>query len=78
MWVASARSVKVPFLIVHGEADEAVAFTEAEALQKSAAHSKLLRVEGGSHTFGAKHPHSGPLPAQAVMVVNETISFFLG
>jgi len=55
---AAATRIRVPWLIVHGTADESVRFTEAEVLKAASRRRKtrLLSVEGGGHTFGATHP----------------------
>ena len=75
--LAAARKLRIPFMIVHGSADEAVEAREAEKLHAAARHSRLFIVEGGSHTFGGKHPYKQKqLHAQAELVVRETISFF--
>lgn len=66
----------IPFLIVHGTADEAVPFHDAEDLLKSAKHAKILKVENADHTFGARHPFDGNLNEQAKEVIESTISFF--
>jgi uncharacterized protein len=57
---AAAARVQVPWLIVHGEADETVKSDEARALFDMAGESaELLLVEGADHTFGARHPYAG-------------------
>jgi len=67
----------VPFLIVHGTADEAVAFHDAEDLLKSAKHARLFTIEGGDHTFGIKHPFNATtFPPMAEEVIEKTIAFF--
>jgi fermentation-respiration switch protein FrsA (DUF1100 family) len=69
--------LRIPFLIVHGTQDEAVPFHEAERLLQQAVKGELLRIEGGDHTFGVKHPFAGPpLPEQAETVIRRTIRFF--
>jgi len=74
----AARSLEIPFLIIHGNNDEAVAATEAENLRKVAQHGELLIVDGGDHTFGVKHPFmEDQLPSNAELVVFRTIRFFL-
>lgn len=72
----AAKDLKIPYLIIHGDNDEAVNVAEAHNLHKSARQSKLLIPERADHTFGVKHPHSGPLPAQARQVVDATLDFF--
>jgi pimeloyl-ACP methyl ester carboxylesterase len=77
--LAAARKLQIPFLIVHGDADEAVPFAEAEALHRSAPSSHLLRIEKGTHTFGGKHPWSKKeLPEEVKKVAKATIEFFAG
>jgi len=73
----AAKKLKIPFMIIHGDKDEAVPVHEAEALHKSAKHSKLFIVEGGTHTFGVKHPFTNNnLPHNAELVIEKTIEFF--
>lgn len=52
----AAKLLSVPLLILHGDQDESVPFSHAEALYELVPHSILIKVEGGNHTFGAKHP----------------------
>lgn len=61
--LASAAGLRIPYAIVHGDADEAVPFSDAEALAAAAGDvATLTRVEGGSHVFGARHPFEGSNP----------------
>ncbi len=54
---AAAANARVPTLLVHGTADESVAFAEAEVLaQAGSEHVRLEAVAGAGHTFGARHP----------------------
>lgn len=56
-----AASIEIPWLIVHGEADETVPVSEGRELFSAAGPSaELCLVEGGSHTYGATHPYDGP------------------
>jgi dienelactone hydrolase len=57
----AATSVGIPWLIVHGEADEAVAVGDGERLHRAArqATTRFERIPGGSHTLGARHPWAG-------------------
>lgn len=61
---AAARRIAVPWLIVHGSADEAVSPAEAERLVAAAppATTRFLPVAGAGHTFGAAHPWQGATP----------------
>jgi dienelactone hydrolase len=55
---AAATRIRIPWLIVHGTADESVPFSEAEVLKTASRRkqTRLLPIEGGGHTFGATHP----------------------
>ncbi len=74
---AAAARIAVPWLIVHGSDDEAVALLEGERLAAAAskALSRFLVVEGAGHTFGAAHPWQGPTP-ELERVLDATLSFF--
>lgn len=59
--IAAAGRVRVPWLIVHGRADETVPVSEAERLLEASGSplAALRLVEGAGHTFGARHPWAG-------------------
>lgn len=61
---AAAERIRVPWLLIHGSADESVPFAEAELLRQagSGGSPKLLRVAQGGHTFGAVHPWQSSTP----------------
>jgi pimeloyl-ACP methyl ester carboxylesterase len=60
---SAAASIRIPWLVVHGRADESVRFAEAETLVAgSGGTARLLEVAGGGHTFGAAHPWRGSTP----------------
>lgn len=62
----AASRVTVPWLLVHGEHDEAVPMREGELLAASARPptSRFERIDGpdAGHTFGARHPWAGATP----------------
>lgn len=76
---AAARRIAVPWLIVHGTDDEAVALIEGERLAAAgpAATTRFVAVPHAGHTFGAAHPWRGPA-ADTERVMDETLSFFSG
>jgi dienelactone hydrolase len=76
--LAAARQVIVPWLIVHGAADESVPKEEAARLARASGspRTELLEVPGAGHTFGARHPWAGS-PPELEVVVSHT-SQFLG
>jgi len=61
--LAAAGRIERPWLIVHGEQDESVPALDAMKLSEAAgSQTQLQIVEGGSHTFGARHPWAGGTP----------------
>ena len=72
----SARSA--PLLLIHGDADEAVPFRQAElmvnAAQLAGAEVKLIRVPGGIHDFAgdlSKHPEWPDVLGESVRWFNQ-------
>jgi uncharacterized protein len=75
--LSAARSLTIPFLIIHGDDDEAVPVTESHELNQACRHSVITLVPRGGHTFGVSHPFTGKaLPGAADRVIRETIAFF--
>ena len=76
--VAAAPRVTASWLIVQGSVDEAVKVREAQQLLAAAdaGRSRLLLVEGGSHTLGARHPWVGPTP-QFDVAMDATVDWFV-
>jgi len=73
---AAARQIRVPWLIIHGDADETVPVKEADVLSElSPGRSTLWKVEGGNHTFGATHPLAEAAPTLS-LVTRGTVAFF--
>ena len=58
--LAARARLKVPWLLVHGSADETVPVLEGERLHAAATRSQMHVVPGGDHAFGARHPWAGP------------------
>ena len=74
---SAAARIRVPWLIVHGRADESVRFAEAEALAASSkGTAQLLEVQEGSHTFGAAHPWRGTTPGLE-LVFDATVNWLV-
>jgi fermentation-respiration switch protein FrsA (DUF1100 family) len=73
---AAARRLRIPWLIAHGDADEAVPVDNARTLFAAAGdRAELLLVEGAGHTFGAAHPYAGATP-ELRTVTDVTLSWF--
>jgi pimeloyl-ACP methyl ester carboxylesterase len=49
------EKIKVPTLVMHGSADELVAFSHAKLLARSVPNARLVKVKGGGHMFFATH-----------------------
>jgi alpha-beta hydrolase superfamily lysophospholipase len=73
---AAAAKIRVPWLIVHGTADETVPSSEAERLHALSPVSTLRLIDGANHGFDAKHP-LGEVPPVLEKVVLETVKFFV-
>jgi len=74
--LAAAETRRAPWLIVHGEEDESVPIGEAHRLAgRAAGTTELLVVPGANHTFGSRHPFTGPTP-QLIQALNATQRWF--
>jgi dienelactone hydrolase len=76
--VAAAPRVAAPWLIVQGSVDEAVKMREARQLLDAAdaGRTRLLVIEGGSHTLGVRHPWAGSTP-QFDTAMEATVDWFV-
>jgi pimeloyl-ACP methyl ester carboxylesterase len=73
----AAKNLTIPYLIIHGTADEAVNAIEAHQIKEWSSPSELLLINRAGHTFGAKHPFTdNELPIAAQQVIDHTINFF--
>lgn len=71
----AASRLAIPWLILHGAADEAVPVAEADQLHRASNGRAVLQiVEQTGHTFGAVHPFAGITPALET-VVQTTVAF---
>lgn len=73
----AARTLERPWLLVHGTADQTVPVAEAKSLAAlmRGPSQRVLYLENADHTFGAKHPWSGPTP-DIERLFGETAAFF--
>ena len=73
----AACKIAVPWLIAHGENDEAVDLENAQRLAKWSGNAKIITIPGGTHTFGASHPRQDDkMPDTLKILVSKTIEFF--
>ncbi len=75
----SAKMLEIPLLIIHGDQDESVNISHAEFLYNLVQHSIFIKVEGGNHTFGAKHPFDPETDGSEMLdeLLENTFEFFL-
>lgn len=73
----AVQALSKPLCIVHGDADEAVPVEDAQAIFAWAEQTRaaLHVIQGGNHTFGARHPWVGSTP-QLETVLDHTLSFY--
>jgi uncharacterized protein len=73
----AVSQLTIPYLTVHGTTDESVAVDAARRLHSYAktSQAELALVEGGTHTFGTKHPFEGSTPALD-QAINATVAWF--
>lgn len=76
----AASEIDVPWLLVHGTADESVPLDDAHRLYAAAggsdaSHVELAMLEGGNHVFGGGHPLGEP-PEMLRTLVARTADFF--
>lgn len=74
--VASAKQINIPWLIIHGDDDVNVPFEEAELLANAQPNSRLVKIEGANHVYGASHPYEkDTLPLQLFQVAEKSLKF---
>lgn len=70
----AAEKLEIPALIVHGDNDESVAVSEANEIydKLDGFGNEMEIIEGGTHTFGIRHPVEGISPEfETVMDLTE-------
>ncbi len=71
------KNLKIPFLAVHGTADETVPVEAAHQMKAWNPGIELFLVDGADHSFGATHPFEGEnLPPHTKIIADKTIGFF--
>jgi dipeptidyl aminopeptidase/acylaminoacyl peptidase len=74
---AAAEKIETPALVIHGQEDESVPVAESQIIfnHLASASKELMIIEGGSHTFGARHPMES-MPEELETVFDLTESWF--
>jgi alpha-beta hydrolase superfamily lysophospholipase len=72
----AAASIKVPWLILHGDDDVNVPFSVAQQLAQVQVNARLQKIQGANHVFGASHPYTATtLPPHLQEVFEKTLAF---
>ncbi len=72
----AAKKINIPWLIAHGQNDEAVCLSNADYLKSLNHAAKLLIIQKAGHTFGGKHPwKEEKLPSKLKALADSTIDF---
>lgn len=72
----AAKQINIPWLIVQGDDDVNVPFETAEKLANANPASRLVRIEGANHVYGAAHPYPGEtLPPHLFEVCEKSLKF---
>lgn len=74
--LSAAKQITVPWLIVQGDDDVNVPFETAQKLANADANSRLIKIEGANHVYGASHPYDKEtLPTQLLQVCEKSLMF---
>lgn len=72
------KDLQIPWLIVHGDADEAVSTQHARKLARSTKYAQVQLVPKTGHTFDRTHPWEQPsLPNASIELCEHSIRFIL-
>ncbi|QPH41219.1 alpha/beta hydrolase family protein [Pedobacter endophyticus] len=76
--LGSAKRINIPWLIVQGDDDVNVPFENAQKLADANANSRLVKIEGANHVYGATHPYDNETLPPLLFKVCEKCLTFLG
>lgn len=77
--LSAAKQLNIPWLIVQGDEDVNVPFETAQQLASANTNSRLVKIEGANHVYGASHPYeSQTLPSQLLQVCEKCLTFLNG
>ena len=73
---SAIQSLKIPFLVIHGDNDKSVLQNEGRDLHSWNKNSKFFSVKNGTHTFSSMHPWQElKLPKGLQLVTETSINF---
>lgn len=74
--IDAAKRINIPWLIVQGDDDVNVPFENAQKLADANPSSRLVKIEGANHVYGASHPYeSETLPPLLFKVCEKCLVF---
>ncbi|MGM9475140.1 alpha/beta hydrolase family protein [Pedobacter sp. GSP4] len=76
--VEAAKRINIPWLIIHGDDDVNVAFETAQQLADANPASRLVKIEGANHVYGATQPYTNETLPPLLFKVCEKVLTFLG
>lgn len=76
--IDAAKRINIPWLIVQGDDDVNVPFENAKKLADSNPASRLVKIEGANHVYGANHPYENETLPPLLFKVCEKCLTFLG
>lgn len=77
--IAAAKQIHIPWLIAQGDEDINVPFETAQKLADANPNSRLIKIEGANHVFGASHPFTKDnLPTQLFNLCEKSLQFLNG
>lgn len=73
---SAIQSLKIPFLVIHGDNDKSVLQNEGRDLHSWNKNSKFFSLKNGTHTFSSMHPWQElKLPKGLQLVTETSINF---
>lgn len=76
--IEAAKRINIPWLIVQGDDDVNVPFENAQKLADANPNSKLVKIEGANHVYGASHPYENENLPPLLFKACEKVLMFLG
>ncbi|MNK36924.1 Alpha/beta hydrolase family protein [compost metagenome] len=76
--VEAAKRINIPWLILQGDEDVNVPFETAQQLADANPASRLVKIEGANHVYGASQPYTGANLPPLLFKVCEKVLTFLG
>ncbi|SDC64155.1 alpha/beta hydrolase family protein [Pedobacter soli] len=73
----AAKRVNIPWLIVQGDDDVNVPFETAQQLADANPASRLVKIEGANHVYGASQPYTNETLPPLLFKVCEKVLMFL-